>query len=99
MNGRGGFAVVDRRRGGQHVGDQRRRHLVTGFGHVHFVPDPLDAVLASVACVEVVGRADELCRRRDVVVIGPGHTAVLVREIVLHPDLPQDIHSGQGAEG
>ena len=27
----------------------------TGFGQVHFVPDPLEAVLASIVGIEVVG--------------------------------------------
>ena len=33
------------------------------------------------------------------VVIAPGQPAVLAREIFLHPDLTQRLHSGQGPEG
>jgi hypothetical protein len=32
-----------------------------GLGQVHFVPDPLEAALASIVGIAVVGRADEPC--------------------------------------
>jgi hypothetical protein len=98
MQGRVRLTVIDWPRGGQYVGDQRRHHVLTGFSQVPCIPDLLDAVLASIVGIEVVGRADESRRGGDVVVIAPGHPAVLVREIVLHPDLAQRIPSGQGAE-
>jgi hypothetical protein len=41
------------------VRDQGRRLVVAGFSQVHLVPDPLDAVLASIVGIEVVGRTDE----------------------------------------
>jgi hypothetical protein len=98
MQGRVRLTVINWPRGGQYVGDQRRHHVLTGFSQVPCVPDLLDAVLASIVGIEVVGRADEPRRGGDVVVIAPGHPAVLVREIVLHPDLAQRIPSGQGVE-
>jgi hypothetical protein len=57
--------------GGFDVRDQVRQIILTGFGNMDFVADPLRGVLTGIVGFNVIRGADELRRRGDVIRLTP----------------------------
>src|SRR5262245_57196743 len=67
--------------------------IITGFGHMHFVPYPLGGMFPRIMSIRIIGGADETRRRWNIVILTPAHP--LSRgQIILHPNLPQPFDSG-----
>ena len=89
------------RRGREHLGDQIRVLRLTRLGEGVLIADPLRVALRAVAGLQLVGRGDPQ-RRWRLLIRGtpterfePGNGTTV---ILLHPDLPERLQRGEGAE-
>jgi hypothetical protein len=77
--------------GGCHLRDHVRRIRLTRLGQMRLVAGPARAVLDPVTGIGVIGRAQPVMNRREVLALPPAHPP-LVAVVLLDPGDPQDMH-------
>ena len=86
----GGSGIIGNRSGGRFdMGDQMRTAFFTGFGQMDLLAHPGGTALFTVMRLDIVGRANILGSRRNVLGRAPADRA-LDAGVVLQPDLPED---------
>ena len=85
------FRILGRGRRGGHVRDEVRARLLAGLGQMDLVAAPDRVPFPAEARFRIVGRGDQLCRRRDLLGRALAHRP-LAHDELLDPDLPKDAH-------
>src|SRR2546421_1214929 len=73
-----------------HMGDQVRAVFVAGLAQMDLISDPGRAPLFAVACLAIIRRTDIASRRWNILITAPAQLALLI-EVILDPDLTQDL--------
>jgi hypothetical protein len=99
LNGRERFKIACGGRGGEHIGDQMRQIIITGFGQMYFVTGPLSLAFLAVASIWVVGRTNQQWRWWKILSLPPAYRLVRLSSIeLLNPDPAQDPYGRHLAE-
>jgi hypothetical protein len=79
--------ITDGSLGRLDMGDQLRSLFIAGLGEMHLIADPQGSSFLAIACVEIIGRVDELGRRESWLL--PPLSSLVERFKLLLPDRAQ----------